>query len=77
MKSPKKVDTNGMVMHVVCSTVSIELEKEIPLAIPVFTSKNGFSASGVEYFNHPEEYLKRGYDDVYAVVVKFSKRGME
>lgn len=55
------------------STESIECEKEIPLAIQVFTSKNEIASCGVEFFNKPEEYQNRGYEDVYVLVIKFSK----
>lgn len=78
-KSGEKIDTKGMSSSVTsyALTESIECEKEIPLAIQVFTSKNGISSCGVEYFNNPEEYQKRGYDAVYVIAIKFSKSELE
>jgi len=73
-KSGEKIDTEGMSSAVsYASAESIEYEKEIPLAIQMFTSKNEIFSCGVGYFNNPEEYQKREYDDVYVIVAKFSR----
>ena len=72
----EKIDTKGMSSATsYASTESIEYEKEIPLAIQVFTSKNEFC--GIGFFDKPEEYQKRGYEDVYAVTIKFSKNELK
>jgi hypothetical protein len=73
-KSGKVIDTEGMSSAVsYASAESIEHEKEIPLAIQMFTSKNEIFSCSVGYFNNPEEYQKRDYDDVYVITAKFSK----
>lgn len=51
---------------------SIECEKEIPLAMQVFTSKDEINSCGVEFFDKPEEIQKSGYEEVYGVTIKFS-----
>jgi hypothetical protein len=72
----EKIDTKGMSSATsYTSTERIEYEKEIPLAIQVFTSKNEFC--GIEFFDKPEEYQKRGYEDVYAVTIQFSKNELK
>jgi hypothetical protein len=74
----EKIDTQGMsIATSYASTESIEYEKEIPLAIQVFTSKNEISSCGVEFYNKPEEYKNRGYEDVYVITVKFSKNELK
>ena len=50
----------------------IEYEKEIPLAMQVSTSKNEIRAAFAD-FSHPEEIAKFGYEEVYAITVKFSQ----
>jgi methionine synthase I (cobalamin-dependent) len=78
IETAEKIDTKGKSSATsYASSESIECEKEIPLAIQVFTSKNGISSHGVEYFNNPEEYQKREYDDVYVIAIKFSKSELE
>lgn len=82
--------TNGSVVYTLSSTdefanmgrattylsndTEIEYEKEIPLVIQISTTNNGITSYYVEYFNHPEEYQKLGYEHVYAVTVMFSQK---
>lgn len=47
--------------------------QEIPLAIQINTSKNEVVSYFTEYFFHPEEYEKFGYEHVYALTVTFSQ----
>lgn len=52
-------------------------EKEIPLVIQVLTSKNEIVLDDVmEYFEHPEEYGKYGYEFVYAITIQFSQKSL-
>lgn len=51
----------------------IAYDKEIPLAIQIFTDKDSVSSYDVKYFEHPEEYEKLGYEGVFAVTVCFSQ----
>lgn len=83
-------DTNGSVTHTIPSTSKLEnmgrataylsrdteiiYEKEIPLVVQIFTTKNEISSYDVKYFNQPEEYQKLGYEHVYAVTVMFSQK---
>ena len=47
--------------------------QEIPLAIQINTSKNEVVSYFTEYFFHPEEYEKFGYEHVCALTVTFSQ----
>lgn len=47
--------------------------REIPLAIQINTTKNEVVSYFTEYFFHPEEYEKLGYEHVYALTVTFSQ----
>lgn len=51
----------------------ITYDKEIPLAVQIFTDKDSVSSYDVKYFEHPEEYEKLGYEGVFAVTVCFSQ----
>ena len=51
-------------------------EKEIPLVVQVLTTQNSISSYGVEAFENPEEYAKHGYEHVYAVTIRFSKKSV-
>jgi len=53
---------------------TIEYEKEIPLVMQTLTNKNGVVSCSVEDFYEPEEYAKYGYEHVYVITVKFSKK---
>lgn len=55
------------------STEKIEYEKEVPLAMQVFTTKDEINACDVSFFYDTKELLDRGYSEVYVVVAKFSK----
>ena len=52
----------------------IEYEKEIPLVMQVFTTKDEINSCDVALFDQPEEFVKQGYSAVYVVVAKFSKK---
>ncbi|MHC1747185.1 MAG: hypothetical protein AB9856_02205 [Cellulosilyticaceae bacterium] len=64
-------------MQTLNKDIKIEYEKEIPLVIQVFTSKEKISPNSVEDFNHPEAYQKLGYDHVYAITVTFSQKELK
>lgn len=49
----------------------IVYEQEIPLLIQIITSKNEVTSYIVDYFHHPEEYEKLGYEHVYAITARF------
>lgn len=51
----------------------IEYDKEIALAIQTFTDKNEVISYDPEYFEHPEEYEKLGYEGVFAITACFSQ----
>ncbi|MDF3000893.1 MAG: hypothetical protein K0Q48_1012 [Bacillota bacterium] len=51
-------------------------EKEIPLVVQVLTTQNSISAHGLEAFENPEEYAKYGYEHVFAVTIRFSKKSV-
>ena len=77
--SAAEYDFTGMV----CATSSLDnrteivYEQEIPLAIQIITTKNEVRSYGADYFNHPEEYAKQGYEHVYAVTIRFSQKTVE
>jgi len=56
--------------------VDIEYDKEIPLAMQVFSSGDMISAE-VDGFYHPEKLLESGYDEVFVVVIEFSTEGLQ
>ena len=49
-------------------------EEEIPLVVQIITSKNEVVSYQVDYFNSPEEYEKFGYEGVFAITVRFSRK---
>lgn len=53
--------------------IEIVYEREIPLAVQIHTAKDGVLSYDPEYFFHPEEYEKHGYEHVYALTVTFSQ----
>ena len=59
---------------VLSEKTEFEYEEEIPLAIQVITSKNQVVSYQVDYFNSPEEYEKLGYEGVFAVTIRFSRK---
>lgn len=63
----------GCTTSVLSDRTEIVYEKEIPLVIQIITAKNEIKSYVVDYFEHPEEYEKYGYEYVYAITVKFSQ----
>ncbi len=51
----------------------IEYGEDIALVIQTFTDKNEVISYDPEYFAHPEEYEKLGYEGVFAVTACFSQ----
>lgn len=76
---PETIDSDGMstVSSFFTGSTEISYEKEIPIAIQIITSKDEVSSYDVEYFSHPEEYKKFGYEHVYAVTVTFSQKELD
>lgn len=70
-------DTEFSGMSCATSTLSdrteVVYEEEIPLVVQILTTKNEITSYDVEYFGHPEEYEKFGYEHVYAITVRFSQ----
>lgn len=54
--------------------IFVEYEKEIPLVIQVFTSKNEIRTLALDDFYTPERYVEEDYDYVYAIAVTFSQK---
>ena len=52
----------------------VEYEEEIPLAVQVITTSNQIMSYQVDYFHSPEEYEKLGYEGVFAITVRFSRK---
>ena len=52
----------------------IAYEQEIPLVIQIYTTKDEINSYNVDYFSHPEEYQKFGYEHVYAATILFSQK---
>lgn len=57
--------------------VDIEYDKEIPLAMQVFSAGGDMISGEMDTFYHPEKLLNSGYDEVFVVVIKFSKGGLQ
>lgn len=57
--------------------VDIQYDKEIPLAMQVFSAGGNMSSGELEGFYNPEKLLASGYDAVFVVVVEFSKDSLE
>ena len=51
----------------------IEYGEDIALVIQTFTDKNEVISYDPEYFEHPEEYEKLGYEGVFAITACFSQ----
>lgn len=66
-------DIGGYTTAILSDRTEIIYENEVPLAVQVITSKNKIVSYQVDYFNHPEEYEKLGYEGVFAVTVRFSQ----
>lgn len=54
----------------------IEYGEDIALVIQTFTDKNEVISYDPDYFAHPEEYEKLGYEGVFAVTACFSKEAL-
>ena len=69
-------DVSGMGCTTSMLTQRTELlyEQEIPLVIQIITSQSDIYSFQVEYFNHPEEYQKHGYEHVYAITAQFCQK---
>lgn len=65
-------DSMSYTTSVLTESADMELDKEMPLAIQIVTSKNDIQSYGVQYFEMPREYAKHGYEHVYAITVMFS-----
>lgn len=70
-------NTMGIATSYLSEETKVVYEKEIPLVIQIMTSKNQVAAYGVDYFEHPEEYERHGYEEVYAVTIKFSQKKLK
>jgi hypothetical protein len=57
--------------------VDIEYDKEVPLAMQVFSSDGDMISGAMDTFYHPEKLLKSGYDEVFVVVIEFSKKDLQ
>lgn len=66
-------EASGNAYMLLAGSTTIEYEKEIPLAIQVFSSEQNFSVFEVDSFYHPEEYASQNYAGVYAVTICFSR----
>ena len=76
-KSERNEDLNeigSFATSVLSEKTEFEYEEEIPLAVQVITSNNQVVSYQVDYFNSPEEYEKLGYEGVFAITVRFSKK---
>lgn len=51
----------------------IKCGEETALVIQTFTDKNEVISYDPEYFEHPEEYEKLGYEGVFAITARFSQ----
>lgn len=51
----------------------IEYGEDIALVIQTFTDKNEVISYDPDYFEHPEEYEKLGYEGVFAITACFSQ----
>lgn len=56
--------------------IDIEYDKEIPLAMQVFSSGD-MTTTEVDGFYHSEELMESGYEAVFVVVIEFSKEGLQ
>lgn len=73
-RSPEeKALTLGRATAFLSNRTEIVYDQEIPLAVQVSTSKDGVVSYDPEYFFHPEEYAKHGYEHVCALTVTFSQ----
>lgn len=66
-------DGLGRTTALLANRTEIVYEQEIPLAVQINTNSNTVTSYDPEYFSHPEEYAKFGYEHVYALTVTFSQ----
>ena len=57
-------------------SVSIEVDKEVPLVVQIATTKNEIRSYDVKYFEMPREYDKHDYEHVYAITALFSEKSV-
>ena len=67
-------EIGGYATSVLSEKTEIVYEEEIPLVIQVITSKNEVAAYQPDYFHYPERYEELGYEGVFAVTIRFSKK---
>lgn len=69
-------DSTGLfyATSVLTDVTTVELEKEIPLAIQIATSQSEIDSYYVNFFEMPRELAKHGYEHVYAITVAFSEK---
>lgn len=72
-EKPDDPEGMGRTTSFLAGHTEIVYEREIPIAIQINTTKNEVRSYDPEYFFHPEEYEKLGYEHVYALTVTFSR----
>lgn len=72
-EEPDDPEGMGRTTSLLANRTEIAYEREIPIAIQINTTKNEVHSYDPEYFFHPEEYEKLGYEHVYALTVTFSQ----
>ena len=76
-KSERNEDLNeigSFATSVLSEKTEFVYEEEIPLAVQIITSKNEVVSYQVDYFNSPEEYEKLGYEGIFAITIRFSRK---
>ena len=63
----------GRMTSTLSEKTDITYGQEIPLVVQIITSKDEIISYDVEYFAHPEEYEKFGYECVQAITVTFNQ----
>lgn len=69
----EKLEGMGRTTAYLAQRREIEYGEEIALMIQTFTDKSEVISYDPEYFEHPEEYEKLGYDGVFAITACFSQ----
>ena len=70
---PQNLDGVSTATSYLTEVTEIEYEKEIHLVVQISTKANSISSYGTGYFYSPEKYEEQGYENVYAVTVRFSQ----
>lgn len=75
----EKTETDAMMIAttVISSTVSAELNQEIPLLMQVFSAADGMPFSGGGLSSYPDSAAFAGYDEVYIVTAAFTDKPLE